>query len=122
VRCDGCPSCKERGIKRLFLSTTRFRDSAIYPHVAGGLIHERCRYHSFIWFLESPSDDLTQYAGRSPDCPTTGNRCQHACGFWGNVSWQRFNGLEVTGLVAKRFLSLPYGIVSAHSRHLNLHM
>jgi hypothetical protein len=38
------------------------------------------------------------------------------------VSWQRFNGLEVTGLVAKRFLSLPYGIVSAHSRHLNLHM
>jgi len=53
--------------------------------------------------------------------PATG-ASTHGSGFWGNVSWQRFNGLEVTGLVAKRFLSLPYGIVSAHSRHLNLHM
>jgi hypothetical protein len=26
----------------------------------------------------------------------------------GKVSWQHFNGLEVTGLVAKRFLGLPY--------------
>jgi len=34
------------------------------------------------------------------------------------VSWQHFNGLEVTGLVAKRFLGLPYAIVSAHSRHV----
>jgi len=36
----------------------------------------------------------------------------------GKVSWQHFNGLEVTGLAAKRFLGLPYAIVSAHSRHL----
>ena len=36
----------------------------------------------------------------------------------GKVSWQHFNGLEVTGLVAKRFLGLPYAIVSAHSRHV----
>lgn len=36
----------------------------------------------------------------------------------GKVSQQNFNGLEVTGIVAKRFLGLPYAIVSAHSRHV----
>jgi hypothetical protein len=36
----------------------------------------------------------------------------------GKVSHQHFNGLEVTGIVAKRFLGLPYAIVSAHSRHV----
>jgi hypothetical protein len=36
----------------------------------------------------------------------------------GKVSRQNFNGLEVTGIVAKRFLGLPYAVVSAHSRHV----
>ena len=36
----------------------------------------------------------------------------------GKVSQQHFNGLEVTGIVAKRFLGLPYAIISAHSRHV----
>jgi GAF domain len=36
----------------------------------------------------------------------------------GKVSKQHLNGLEVTGIVAKRFLGLPYAIVSAHSRHV----
>jgi len=36
----------------------------------------------------------------------------------GKVSRQHFNGLEVTGIVAKRFLGMPYTIVSAHSRHV----
>lgn len=36
----------------------------------------------------------------------------------GKVSPQHFNGLEVTRIVAKRFLGLPYTIVSAHSRHV----
>lgn len=31
---------------------------------------------------------------------------------------QSFNGLEVTGIVAKRFLGVPYVVVSAHSRHV----
>jgi hypothetical protein len=31
---------------------------------------------------------------------------------------QNFNGLEVTGIVAKRFLDVPYATVSAHSRHI----
>jgi hypothetical protein len=34
------------------------------------------------------------------------------------VERQRFNGLEVTGIVAKRFLGVPYLTVSAHSRHI----
>jgi hypothetical protein len=34
------------------------------------------------------------------------------------VKPQRFNSLEVTGIVAKRFLGVPYVSVSAHSRHL----
>jgi hypothetical protein len=34
------------------------------------------------------------------------------------VKLQHFNGLEVTGIVAKRFLGVPYTIVSAHSRHI----
>jgi hypothetical protein len=29
-----------------------------------------------------------------------------------------FNCLEVTGIVAKRFLGVPYTLVSAHSRHI----
>jgi hypothetical protein len=31
---------------------------------------------------------------------------------------QYFNSLEITGIVAKRFLGLPYATVSAHPRHL----
>jgi hypothetical protein len=34
------------------------------------------------------------------------------------VSHLHFNGLEVTGIVAKSFLGLPYTVVSAHSRHV----
>jgi hypothetical protein len=34
------------------------------------------------------------------------------------VKQQNFNCLEVTGIVAKRFLGMPYGTVSAHSRHI----
>ncbi len=34
------------------------------------------------------------------------------------VKQQHFNGLEVTEIAAKRFLGVPYGIVSAHSRHI----
>ncbi|MFY9909526.1 MAG: hypothetical protein WAK56_06785 [Candidatus Sulfotelmatobacter sp.] len=34
------------------------------------------------------------------------------------VKLQNFNGLEITGIVAKRFLGVPYVTVSAHSRHL----
>jgi hypothetical protein len=36
----------------------------------------------------------------------------------GKVSYLNFNSLEVTGIVAKRFLGVPYAIVSAHSRHV----
>ena len=34
------------------------------------------------------------------------------------VKQQHFNGLEVTGIVAKRFLGVPYTVVTAHSRHV----
>jgi hypothetical protein len=34
------------------------------------------------------------------------------------VKQQNFNCLEVTGIVARRFLGVPYAIVSAHSRHI----
>ncbi len=34
------------------------------------------------------------------------------------VKQQHFNGLEVTQIVAKRFLGVPYVTVSAHSRHM----
>src|ERR1700680_4210681 len=36
----------------------------------------------------------------------------------GKVKGQDFNSLEVTGIVAKRFLGVPYAVVSAHSRHI----
>jgi hypothetical protein len=36
----------------------------------------------------------------------------------GKVKQQHYNGLEVTGIVAKRFLGISYAVVSAHSRHL----
>jgi len=36
----------------------------------------------------------------------------------GKVKQQHFNSLEVTGIVAKRFLGVPYAVVSAHSRHV----
>jgi hypothetical protein len=46
-------------------------------------------------------------------------KIQHALNrILGKVSGRHFNGLEVTGIVAKRFLGLPYAIVSAHSRHV----
>ena len=34
------------------------------------------------------------------------------------VKPQHFNGLEVTAIVARHFLGVPYVTVSAHSRHL----
>jgi hypothetical protein len=34
------------------------------------------------------------------------------------VGHLKFNGLEVTGIVAKRFLGVPYATVSVHSRHI----
>ena len=34
------------------------------------------------------------------------------------VKPQHFNGLEVTAIVARRFLGVPYVTVSAHSRHM----
>jgi len=34
------------------------------------------------------------------------------------VKQQHFNSLEVTRIVAKHFLGIPYVIVSAHSRHI----
>jgi hypothetical protein len=34
------------------------------------------------------------------------------------VRQRPFNALEVTGIVVKRFLGVPYTIVSAHSRHI----
>jgi hypothetical protein len=34
------------------------------------------------------------------------------------VRQQHFNALEVTGIVAKRFLGIPYTVVRAHSRHI----
>ena len=34
------------------------------------------------------------------------------------VSRQHYNSLELTGIVPKRFLGLPYSIVSAHPRHV----
>jgi len=34
------------------------------------------------------------------------------------VRLHNFNCLEVTGIVANRFLGVPYTTVSAHSRHI----
>lgn len=34
------------------------------------------------------------------------------------VKGQHFNGLEVTGIVERRFLGVRYAVVAAHSRHL----
>jgi hypothetical protein len=34
------------------------------------------------------------------------------------VKGQYFNGLEVTGIAERRFLGVPYAVVSAHSRHV----
>src|ERR1700674_3886300 len=36
----------------------------------------------------------------------------------GKLRPMNFNCLEVTGIVAKRFLGVPYTVVSAHSRHI----
>ncbi|HZQ19039.1 MAG TPA: hypothetical protein VFA90_09975 [Terriglobales bacterium] len=37
---------------------------------------------------------------------------------FGKLKQQPFNALEVTGLLRKRFLGVPYTVVSAHSRHV----
>ena len=36
----------------------------------------------------------------------------------GKIRPQHFNAFEVTGIVAKRFLGVPYAIVLAHSSHI----
>jgi hypothetical protein len=37
---------------------------------------------------------------------------------FGKIRRQPFNALEITGIVRKRFLAVPYTIVSAHLRHI----
>ncbi len=50
------------------------------------------------------------------------NKIEHAIHrILGKTGQQHFNSLEITGIVAKRFMGLPYTIVSAHSRHLQQH-
>jgi hypothetical protein len=34
------------------------------------------------------------------------------------VKGQNFNSFEVTSIAAKSFLGVPYGVISAHSRHI----
>jgi hypothetical protein len=47
------------------------------------------------------------------------SKIQHAVNrILDKVKSQHFNGLEVTGIEAKRFLGLPYAVISAHSRHV----
>jgi hypothetical protein len=36
----------------------------------------------------------------------------------GHVNKERFNSLEVTGIVTKHFLGIPYTVVSTHPRHV----
>src|SRR5580704_12176594 len=36
----------------------------------------------------------------------------------GQVKGQDFNCLEITGIVARRFLGVPYAVITAHSRHV----
>src|SRR6476659_7731973 len=43
------------------------------------------------------------------------NALQH---IFGKVKAQDFNCLEVTGIIAKRFLGVAYATISAHSRHI----
>jgi hypothetical protein len=46
-------------------------------------------------------------------------KIQNALGrILGKMRSQNFNCLEVTGIVAKRFLGVPYTTISAHSRHI----
>jgi len=46
-------------------------------------------------------------------------KVQHAVNrILGKVSEQHYNSLEVTGIVSKHFLGLPYAVISAHPRHL----
>ncbi len=35
-----------------------------------------------------------------------------------NLNSEKFNGLEITHVAAKRFLGLPYTTICAHSRHI----
>jgi hypothetical protein len=35
-----------------------------------------------------------------------------------NLKSEKFNGLEITQVAAKRFMGLPYATVHAHSRHI----
>jgi hypothetical protein len=47
------------------------------------------------------------------------NKVKHALNrILGKVSQHNFNGLEVTGIAKKRFLGVPYAVVTAHSRHV----
>lgn len=34
------------------------------------------------------------------------------------VNRQHYNGVEITGIIAKHFLGVPYTVVSAHARHI----
>ena len=47
-----------------------------------------------------------------------GQSARRLAGIFAKVHDEDFNCLEVTGIVARRFLGVPYVMVSAHSRHI----
>ncbi|MGA7295795.1 MAG: hypothetical protein WBW53_07315 [Terriglobales bacterium] len=53
-----------------------------------------------------------------PGAPAA-KKIQHAVDrILGKVATQHYNAIEVTGIVTKTFLGLPYATVSAHPRHV----
>jgi hypothetical protein len=73
------------------------------------------KIHAAGWnfFFMAAEVNVMFWGGRGPD--TIHNALTRILG---KVKGQDFNCLEVTAIVAKRFLGVPYTTVSAHSRHI----
>jgi hypothetical protein len=50
--------------------------------------------------------------------PSVQAACALPCGVFSKVRHENFNCLEVTGIVGRSLLGIPYVVVFAHSRHI----
>lgn len=73
------------------------------------------KLHGSRWnFFFMAEEVKTTFAG-SPGAKKIENALHRILG---KVTRQAFNALEVTQILTKRFLGVPYTVVSAHSRHI----
>ncbi len=79
----------------------------------GFALDHKIRKAGWSFFFMAADVTATFFGGLAAEKVRNALRC-----ILGKVAQDHFNALEVTAIVTKRFLGIPYTVVMAHSRHV----